>query len=42
MSLSGKKTEEGWNIYEEEELGLLGTGGGKQVQYRIFFPFLLT
>jgi len=42
MSLSGKKTKEGWNIYKEEELGLLGTGGGEQVQYRGFLPFLLT
>ena len=39
-SLSGKKTEEGWNIYKEEELKL-GTGGGEQVQYRAFLPFLL-
>lgn len=28
-TLPGRKTEEGWNVYKEDELGITAHGGGK-------------
>lgn len=37
---SGGKTEEGWSIYKEDELGIRDEGGGKQVCF-FFFPLFM-
>lgn len=35
----GRKTEEGWNIYKEDELGISHEGGGKRIPARFFVLF---
>ena len=37
--LIGPKTEEGWVVYKEAELGLNNEGGGKWLSFRIFMLF---
>ena len=36
----GRKTEEGWSVYKEAELGLNSKGGGKWLSFRTFLFFM--
>jgi len=39
--LLGRKTEEGWNVYKEDELGITAHGGGKLnllLLFSLFYP----